>query len=58
MKETKILIEHKTKLQNTESFIKNYQNKLNKYINEGFEIKASNMCADGNFAYIYTLLEK
>ena len=30
---------------------------VDKYVNNGYEIKASNLSIDGVYAYIYTLLE-
>lgn len=58
MKKSKILIRNKSRLQSTESFIKEYEQKLDEYLNVGYEIKTSNLIAEGNFSYIYTLLEK
>lgn len=58
MKKTKIIIKNKTILQNSEKFIEETETKINEYLNDGYEIKASNFEINGNFAYIYILLEK
>lgn len=58
MKETKIIIKRKTKLEDTKNFLNEYQKNLDILINQGFEIKASNMTEDNIYMYIYTLLEK
>lgn len=58
MKKTKIIVKNKTVLQNSEKFIEETETKINEYLNNGYEIKASNFEINGNFAYIYALLEK
>lgn len=45
-------------MENSEKFIESYQKELEFYLNEGYEIKDSNMCLEGLYTYIYTLLEK
>ena len=58
MKKTKIIIKSKTILQNTQTFINETQELINNYLNEGYEIKASNFEVNGNYAYIYVLMQK
>lgn len=58
MKKTKIIIKTKGILENSEKFKSDYEETLNKELNNGYTIKASNFTCNGNFAYIYTLLEK
>ena len=58
MKKTKIIIKNKAILQNTENFINETQELINKYLNEGYEIKSSNFEVNGNYAYIYVLMQK
>ena len=58
MKKTQIVFGKKNKLQNTVEFATNYQESLQRYLNEGYEIKASNMTNDNVYMYLYTLLEK
>lgn len=58
MKKTKILTKHKSRMQDPKTFFENYQEELNQYLNEGYEIKASNITNDNIYLYVYTLLEK
>lgn len=58
MKRVKIIVKNKGKLEKTEEFNERYQKELEFYLNEGYEIKASNLHTEGLYAYIYTLLEK
>lgn len=54
----KIIIKHKSKLENAEIFVQNLENKIEKYLNEGYEVKASNMTTDRVYTYIYVLMVK
>lgn len=58
MKKTKIIIKNKTILQNTEIFLNETQELIDKYLNNGYEIKSSNFEVNGNYAYIYVLMIK
>lgn len=59
MKRAKIIIKNKNKLRNTEDFIREIEKEIEFYINEGYEIKASNMAIEGQmYSYVYVLLEK
>ena len=59
MKKIKMIVKAKNKLKNSESFIKELEEEIEYYINQDYEIKASNMTTDGQYySYIYVLLEK
>ena len=58
MKKTHIIFGKKNKLQDTTTFATKYQESLEEYLNNGYEIKASNMTNDNVYMYLYTLLEK
>ena len=58
MKKTQIVVEYKNKLENSEKFRARVKDKLDFLINEGYEIKASNLVLDNVYSYIYVLLQK
>ena len=55
---SKIIIKSKGKLSSASAFIEDTQKEVDNLLNEGYEVKSSNITTDGNFLYIYFLLIK
>ena len=58
MKQTKIITRAKHRLQSNKKFAEEYEYELDQYINNGYEIKSSNITSDGNYMYFFTILQK
>ncbi len=58
MSKIKIIIKSKEMMQSLEKFAEIREKEIENYINEGYEIKASNLLSVNGNPYIYVLLEK
>lgn len=56
--ESKIIVKSKGRLENSETFKRNTETEINKYLGEGYEVQSSNMFIEGMYLYIYVLLIK
>ena len=56
--ESKIIVKSKGRLENSETFKRNTETEINKYLKEGYEVNSSNMFIEGMYLYIYVLLIK
>lgn len=56
--ESKIIVKSKGRLENSETFKRNTETEINKYLKEGYEVHSSNMFVEGMYLYIYVLLIK
>ena len=52
------MFKSKGRLENSETFKRNTETEINKYLKEGYEVHSSNMFVEGMYLYIYVLLIK
>lgn len=54
----KIITANKSKLQDTTKFKEELEEYIEKYLNDGYKIEASNITCDGMYMYFYVLMTK
>lgn len=58
MKKTDVIFSKNPGFYKIEDFMNEYLKAIDKKVNEGYEIKASNIAVDNNQVYYYVLFEK